>query len=207
MDFACCIEENITCIHFICRFHQFYGIHVSSFLSCSPLAVQPISRDAGKCDCFSDCLVLVTMYGAMQMAKWQYRYARFSTQPTDELKIGQSMLQNKLRHVQNTGTCCPRPLLPVSQVQRGIRPAASAHVPDKNRLGLGYRVPVFCTNLNLYNEALCYVNHSYLNHLGINLDVIQLFVHSDYHLPFMGLIAEDLSGTINHIKTVCLILS
>ena len=53
---------GMNVIHFISQFHQFYGTNIRGLLlSCS---VWAYARDAGRFDCFSECLILITLdYG------------------------------------------------------------------------------------------------------------------------------------------------
>ena len=89
------------------------------------------ARHAGSFDCLMTSLILITMAEGTVHTGGP---AKFPTKPIEEWqKLGKCMLWNKLRSVQNTGTCYPG-LGWICQVHLGFGLSASAQVPDKPAL-------------------------------------------------------------------------
>ena len=87
------------------------------------------ARHAGSFDCLMTSLILIIMdNGRGHCAYWQSCKVPNQTHRGMK-KLGKCMLRNKLRSVQNTGTCYPG-LGSICQVHMGFSLSASAQVPD-----------------------------------------------------------------------------
>ena len=111
-------------IHFICHFHQ-------------AVTEMPENVLMGQLHLSKACWELWLSDDQPHSdynGQWQMALCKFSTKPTEEWKkLGKCMLSNKLRSVQNTGTCYPG-LGWICQVHLGFGLSASAQVPDKPAL-------------------------------------------------------------------------
>ena len=122
---------DIDFIHFICQFHQSCGINAREYFQ-GQLHFSKV--------CWPGALIV--WWPASFWLQWTMAEgtvhdgspAQFPTKPTEEkTKKWKCMLWNKLRYVQNTGTCYPG-LGWICQVHLGFGLSASAQVTDKPAL-------------------------------------------------------------------------
>ena len=109
------------------------------------------ARHIGRFYCLMSSLILKTMNHGR--AQWQSWYSRVPTQPTDEMKIGKCMILKQIKICAGYRHMLPKILAGLSGTPR-LRPIGLSPGSWQTRIGLGYHVPVFCTDLNLHISGL-----------------------------------------------------